>query len=694
MIFKNREQLSIIEINEEDGNKVIFERLAEILMDNPSNMVYCVKSGKLYGIISMGDVRRAKENNRSSIDINTSFTCLHGYEYMKARKLFLENDKINALPIVDEEHKLIGDYSRWDDVFWGYNFAFLMGNKYTDMFWKKCRKVAIVQPSKQIHKKMKMVKKWEVFLRTLGIEIEIIEQHDIVKAFDDKDMLFFTDEDEIRGLETLYGILDKKLKWGQAKTLNTIEEVIADVIADVIEENILRDLMDRGVYVTTIEMCCNENIYWKNFNHEIDSKFKDIGAKKGLGIHKEFWEDFYEDVYNIEYASDIGTQYYPHVTENWNKRLKDIEGKYYNVTNGERLTVGQPEKYNNTIWFFGPCFIVGWRVEDAHTMESRLQEILNENRVPSRVVNCGCWSNKFQLLFRICSTHFKQGDVAIIYDEGKCFSGIPSINLADCLERENVPACWVWDQPIHPNHKVFKLWAEEIYNYIPKHLLGKKADGDVDKENEKNFLLTNVYLERYFANYKANEAIGSIVMNCNPFTYGHRFLIEEACKRVNQLIVFVVEENKSLFSFKERFAMVVEGTKDLKNVLVVPSGNFILSQQTFPEYFLKVEDENVSHNAEFDIEIFANVIAPRLNIKYRFVGEEKADAVTAEYNNAMKKILPQHGIEIVEIPRKIGMNGNPISATYVRDLLNQGKFDEVRAFVPQTTFDILVKSWV
>ena len=44
MIFKNREQLSIIEINEEDGNKVTFERLAENLMDNPSNMVYCVKS--------------------------------------------------------------------------------------------------------------------------------------------------------------------------------------------------------------------------------------------------------------------------------------------------------------------------------------------------------------------------------------------------------------------------------------------------------------------------------------------------------------------------------------------------------------------------------------------------------------------------------------------------------------------------
>lgn len=181
-------------------------------------------------------------------------------------------------------------------------------------------------------------------------------------------------------------------------------------------------------------------------------------------------------------------------------------------------------------------------------------------------------------------------------------------------------------------------------------------------------------------------------MNCNPFTYGHRFLIEEACKKVKQLIVFVVEEDKSLFSFEERFAMVVEGTKDIKNVIVVPSGEFILSQKTFPEYFVKIENDDVSRNAESDINIFAKGIAPKLNIKYRFVGEEKTDNVTAEYNKAMKKILPKHGIELIEIPRKVGMNGKPISATCVRALLDEGKFEEVRELVPQTTFDILMRT--
>lgn len=692
MIFKPIEQLSTIEIENENEYKVTFERLGRVLMETPSNMVYCVKEGKLYGIISMGDVHRARLEKRDSVNINTSFTFLHGYEYMKARKVFLENDKINALPIVDEEHNLIGDYSRWDDVFGDYFFDFLKGNKYACMVWKKYRKVAIVQPSCQLASKMKRVEVWEKFFHSIGIEAEIIQKQDIVKSFEDKDVVFFSDEDEMRGLGTLYeDILNEDFEWAQAKTLEAVGEAVGESVG----ESVIRDLVDSGVYVITLQVRESESTYWKETNREIASKFNAIGAKNDCEVHREFWKDFYDDVYNIDYASDIGTQGYPQGIENGVLKLKDAQGKYYNVTNGERLTVGEPKEFNNTIYFLGPCFVVGWRAEDAHTMESRLQEILNENHIPSRVINCGCWSDEFMLFLRIYMTHFKRGDIALIYDKGRSYAGIPSINLAECLERENIPARWFWNSPIHPNHKVFKLWAKEIYNCIPKHLLGKKTDEDVCKEDVKYQFLTNVYYERYFANYEQNDSdiVGTIVMNCNPFTYGHRFLIEEACKKVNQLIIFVVEEDRSLFSFKERFAMVTEGTKDMKNIVVVPSGSLILSQQTFPEYFVKIADEDVSRNAEFDIELFAEGIAPRLNIKYRFVGEEKTDAVTAEYNKAMKKILPPHGIELVEIPRKIGDGGSPISATNVRNLLEAKKFDEVRKLVPQTTFDILMRSW-
>lgn len=97
---------------------------------------------------------------------------------------------------------------------------------------------------------------------------------------------------------------------------------------------------------------------------------------------------------------------------------------------------------------------------------------------------------------------------------------------------------------------------------------------------------------------------------------------------------------------------VCAGVSDLSNVMVVPSGPFILSQTTFPEYFIKLADENIVRNVEYDVTLFAEQIAPKLNITYRFPGEEPEDMVTNEYNRAMRRILQTKGINFVEIPRK------------------------------------------
>lgn len=684
---------------EQDGNSVAFDKLAKIVLDNPSDIVYFVKAGKLQGLISMSDIRRAKERERSCVDINTSFSFLHGFEYMKARKIFLENDRINALPIVDEDCKLLGDYSRWDEDLFDYSLDFLKGNNYTDIALEKFNKVAIVYPSKQDLKKMKRIKVWKDFLQSYNVDVEIVQKEDVIEGINNNDKLLFVNEDEHRGLVCLYKDIfgNKNCDWTKADSLEfmlkNISDNISNIISDTMSESILLNLKEMGVHVLNLQVQTKENTYWKNVFQKIELKFKKMESEKNYDIHEELWKDFYDDEYSVDYAAEVGTQDYPCININTYIQLKDTEGKYYNVTNGERLTTEQPAKYENTIYFFGPSLIVGWRVKDAHTIASKLQEVLNKYDKKIRVVNCGCWGNEFQLMHRICSTDFKQGDIAIIYDRGKSFTEIPSIDLGECLEREKVPARWFLDTPLHPNHKVYKLWAEEIYKHISKDLSDKKSDGEVYKKDEKYSFLITGYVEKYFAGYKKFERVGAIVMNCNPFTNGHRFLIEEACKKVEELIIFVVEEDRSLFSFKERVGMVIEGVKDLKNVKVVPSGDFILSQQTFPEYFLKVESADVSSNADFDINLFATEIAPRLNITYRFVGEEKTDVVTAEYNNAMKRILPKYGIELIEIPRRNKEDGRPISATDVRNILEKGNFDDVKGLVPETTFEILTRSW-
>ena len=194
-----------------------------------------------------------------------------------------------------------------------------------------------------------------------------------------------------------------------------------------------------------------------------------------------------------------------------------------------------------------------------------------------------------------------------------------------------------------------------------------------------------------FYNEKFSITIGSIVMNCSPFTLGHRYLIEQALKECDYLAVFVVQEDKSNFAFEDRLRLVSEGVADLPNVMVIPSGRFIISSLTFSEYFNKSELQEREIDTSNDILIFAKEIAPCLHITKRFAGEEPLDKVTKQYNESMKKILPEYGIQFVEIPRVKSDNDEVISASRVRKLLEQKDFVSIKKLVPESTYKYLIE---
>ena len=137
--------------------------------------------------------------------------------------------------------------------------------------------------------------------------------------------------------------------------------------------------------------------------------------------------------------------------------------------------------------------------------------------------------------------------------------------------------------------------------------------------------------------------------------------------------------------------MVKEGTKDIINVCVVPSGRYIASSQTLAGYFERDTIGDIYLDASTDLELFAQV-ANALNITIRFAGEEPLDIFTRQYNNNMRIILESYGIEFFEIKRR-EENGKPISASTVRMLLKQKKFDAISEIVPLTTFNYLVKTF-
>ena len=208
-------------------------------------------------------------------------------------------------------------------------------------------------------------------------------------------------------------------------------------------------------------------------------------------------------------------------------------------------------------------------------------------------------------------------------------------------------------------------------------------------ENRKDGI--SRYLEQELARHPlpSKEDAGAIVMNANPFTCGHRYLTETAARVCSVLHVFVLSADASEFPADVRLRLVEEGCRDLKNVVVHGSSEYLISHATFPDYFLKDKAGASDRAAELDLKIFANHFRDAFHITKRFVGEEPFSLVTRAYNEQMKRTLPACGIEVVEIPRKTA-GDTVISATYVREKFLKGDWDALRPLVPDTTYRYLV----
>lgn len=208
---------------------------------------------------------------------------------------------------------------------------------------------------------------------------------------------------------------------------------------------------------------------------------------------------------------------------------------------------------------------------------------------------------------------------------------------------------------------------------------------------------------------------GAIVMNANPFTKGHRYLVEQAASQVDNLYVIVVKEDSSRFPYVERKAMIEAGCAGLDNVVVCEGSDYAISAATFPTYFLKKLDDATDTQIALDLDLFVNHIAQPLGVTVRFAGSEPEDALTRRYNELMAEILPgtsvavvrqdhqpdpelvkgsalrqaRRPIDFVEIPR-LEQKGKPLSATSLRRALDKGGFKEAMEYIPESTVPYLV----
>ena len=185
----------------------------------------------------------------------------------------------------------------------------------------------------------------------------------------------------------------------------------------------------------------------------------------------------------------------------------------------------------------------------------------------------------------------------------------------------------------------------------------------------------------------ARKPIGAIVMNANPFTLGHRFLVEQSSELVERLYVVVVREDCSMFSYNERKAMVSQGVRDIGNVVVVDGSDYAVSAATFPTYFLKQLSDATDTQIILDLDLYRHRIAPALGATIRFFGSEPTDPLTRRYNELMHQQLGEEHVH--EIQRK-QQEGSAISASRVRKAMMEGCLWDAIQLVPPTTIPYII----
>lgn len=253
------------------------------------------------------------------------------------------------------------------------------------------------------------------------------------------------------------------------------------------------------------------------------------------------------------------------------------------------------------------------------------------------------------------------------------------------------------------NEGIFKSLGFGLLASAPKAILMENGRGGLPE------------YRKYLASLARPGRNGAIVMNANPFTKGHRYLVEQAASQVDNLYVIVVKEDRSRFPYVERKAMIEAGCAGLDNVVVCEGSDYAISAATFPTYFLKKLDDATDTQIALDLDLFMNHIAKPLGVTVRFAGSEPEDALTRRYNELMAEILPgtsvavvrqdhqpdselvegsavrqaRRPIDFVEIPR-LEQKGKPLSATSLRRALDKGGFKEAMEYIPKSTIPYLV----
>ena len=149
------------------------------------------------------------------------------------------------------------------------------------------------------------------------------------------------------------------------------------------------------------------------------------------------------------------------------------------VQNGKRITAYQPEKYLNKIYFVGPCFYFGRNAPFDKTIESYLQQMLNENNLPYRVENEGqAFVGRSQdMFYNLNALNPEPGDIIFFYswDIHAVDKAIPFFNVNNAFDPP-IDYREVFCTKAHVNELGYKILAEKYFDFLTKNHFFRDKD--------------------------------------------------------------------------------------------------------------------------------------------------------------------------------------------------------------------------
>lgn len=272
--------------------------------------------------------------------------------------------------------------------------------------------------------------------------------------------------------------------------------------------------------------------------------------------------------------------------------------------------------------------------------------------------------------------------------EGHKGEAVANVIVSHLIAKANAEGCQCVKLYTKPdNRQLFESLSFRLIAESPNAILMETGVGGIEKYSEELRVKSEELKNDESVVSNARKPIGVIVMNANPFTLGHRFLVEQSSELVERLYVVVVREDCSMFSYNERKAMVSQGVRDIGNVVAVDGSDYAVSAATFPTYFLKQLSDATDTQIILDLDLYRRRIAPALGATIRFFGSEPTDPLTRRYNELMHQQLGEEHVH--EIQRK-QQEGSAISASRVRKAMMEGWLWDAIQLVPPTTIPYII----